>query len=296
MLGRAFASFSTRAALLAVALAAAPLPAQSAANAVHVTGSILDSLTNAPLGAASVHFLRADDLGSESIGARTDAAGKFEISLAPGRWLVGIEHPRFDSLAIALPARRIEIPAKPSFRLALATASAHTLTQAFCGKDARDDDVVVVGVVQNAGSGAPLDSADVLVQWATVRIAQGSGAKVIASTVAARTDRNGWYVLCGSPRHAQIVAWAERGPTATDRSADFRRADATRSLARSCFDTVCKRIRQHARDTLGSRRDAQTTVRALGRRAHSRARHRRIGQTNSWSARACNRAPVRARR
>src|SRR5471030_2798328 len=111
MIARPFDSFSTRAVLLAAALAAAPLPAQSTASAVHVTGTILDSLTNAPLAAASVHFLRADDLGSESIGARTDAAGKFEISLAPGRWLVGIEHPRFDSLAIALPARRIEIPA-----------------------------------------------------------------------------------------------------------------------------------------------------------------------------------------
>jgi hypothetical protein len=215
MMPRAFHSLSPRAALLALALAAAPLAAQSPANAVRVSGSILDSLTNSPLAAASVHFLRADDLGSESIGARTDAAGKFEISLAPGRWLVGIEHPRFDSLAIALPARRIEIPAKPTFRLALATASAHTLTQAFCGKDAREDDVVVVGVVQNAGSGVPLDSADVLVQWSTVRIALGSGAKVIASTAAAHTDRNGWYVLCGSPHRAQIVAWAERGATAT---------------------------------------------------------------------------------
>lgn len=215
MMPREFVSLSPRAALLALALAAAPLAAQSPANAVHVSGTILDSLTNSPLAAASVHLLRANDLGSEPLLAHTDAAGKFEISLAPGRWLVGIEHPRFDSLGVALPARHVEVPAKPSFRMSLATASARTITHAFCGANSRDDDVAVVGVVQSAGSGAPLDSAEVLVQWSTVSIALGSGAKVIASTVTAHTDRNGWYVLCGSPQRAQIVAWAERGPTAT---------------------------------------------------------------------------------
>lgn len=212
---RMFFSMSPRCALLALVLAVASTRAQSPAVAVRVTGSVLDSLTNSPLATAGVHFLRADDLGSESIGARTDAAGRFDISLAPGRWIVGIEHPRFDSLGVALPARRIEIPAKPTFRLSLATASARTLTRAFCGAGARDDDVAVVGMVQSAASAAPVDSAEVLVQWSTLRIALGSGAKVSTSTAIARTDRNGWYVLCGSPQHAQIVAWAERGAMAT---------------------------------------------------------------------------------
>lgn len=212
---RTIHSLSPRLAALTLLLAAGSLRAQAQAIAVRVTGSVLDSLTNSPLATASVHFLRADDLASESIGARTDASGRFDISLAPGRWIVGIEHPRFDSLGVALPARRIEIPAKPTFRLSLATASAHTLTRAFCGIDARDDDLAVVGIVQNAGSGAPLDSADVIVQWSTLRIALGSGAKVSTSTASAHSDRNGWYVLCGSPQHAQIVAWAERGAMAT---------------------------------------------------------------------------------
>ena len=210
----ALALLSPRGAVFSLALAASPLLAQTPAGAVRVSGSVLDSLTHAPLAAARVHFARVDDPGSGNFVAGTDAAGRFDISLSPGRWLVGIEHPHLDSLGVTLPARRVEIPAKPSFRLPLATASARTLTQAYCGARAHDDDAVVVGVVQAAGSGAPLDSADVLVQWSNLRFARG-GVAVSAPTLTARTDKNGWYILCGLPKRAEVVAWAERGPAAT---------------------------------------------------------------------------------
>ena len=202
------------AATLSLAIGIGPLCAQMPTRAVRVNGSVLDSLTNTPLAAASVRFVREDVPGSASVAARTDAEGRYEISLAPGRWLVGIEHPHLDSVGVTLPARRVEIPAKPSFKLALATASARTLTRAYCGAGARDDAAVVVGLVQAAGSGAPLDSADVLVQWSNLRFARG-GVTLSAPTLTARTDRYGWYVLCGSPQHADVVAWAERGPAAT---------------------------------------------------------------------------------
>src|ERR1019366_7364915 len=144
----ALALLSPRDAVFSLALAASPLLAQTPAGAVRVSGSVLDSLTHAPLAAASVHFARVDDPGSGSFVTGTDAAGRFDISLSPGRWLVGIEHPHLDSLGVTLPARRVDIPVKPSFRLQLATASARTLTQAYCGARARDDDAVIVGIVQ----------------------------------------------------------------------------------------------------------------------------------------------------
>jgi hypothetical protein len=198
----------------ALAPATSPLAAQSASRAVRVTGSVLDSLTGAPLTSASVHFAREDDPAASATAARTDAEGRYEISLTPGRWLAEIEHPHFDSLGVTLPVRRVEIPEKPSFRLTLATTSARTLKHAYCGDGARDDESFVVGIVEASGSGAPLDSAAVFVQWSNLRFARG-GVVVSTPTAIARTDRNGWYVLCGLPKRAAIVGWAERGASAT---------------------------------------------------------------------------------
>jgi hypothetical protein len=200
--------------LLALAPVAVSLRAQSPTRAVRVTGSVHDSLTGAPLSSASIRFAREDDPAASRAAARTDAEGRYEISLSPGRWLAGIEHPHLDSLGVTLPIRRVEIPEKSSFKVALATASARTLARAYCGDRARDEEAFVVGTVQAAGSGEPIDSASVFVQWSNLRFARG-GVVVSTPTILARTDKNGWYVLCGLPKRAALVGWAERGSAAT---------------------------------------------------------------------------------
>jgi len=207
-------SRSVAPAVASLVLAASLLAAQAPPGTVRVYGTVLDSLTGAPLTAATVRFAHAGDPGSGTLAAGTDAEGKFEVTLSPGPWLVGIEHAHFDSLGVTLPARRVEIPARTSFRLPLATASARTLTRAYCGANAHDADVAIVGTVRAAGSDAPLDSTDVLVQWSDLRFARG-GVVSSAPTIAARTDGNGWFVLCGPPARAELVTWAERGPAAT---------------------------------------------------------------------------------
>jgi hypothetical protein len=210
----AFAISLVRRSALVLAFAVHPLLGQSSNAAVRVNGSVLDSLTMAPLASATVRFARADDPGLQSRVAGTDAAGRFEIALAPGRWLVDIEHPHLDSLGVTMPVQRIEVPASATFRVAFATSSARTLTRAYCGDRAHDDDVVTVGLVRDAGSDAALDSAVVLAQWTDLNFVRGAAVRTVP-TASARTDRNGWYVLCGVPKRAELVAWAERGRAAT---------------------------------------------------------------------------------
>ncbi len=196
------------------ALTAQATNAQTASGEVRVRGSVFDSLTNAPLSSARVKFVREADPGSGAATAMTDASGHFEISLAPGRWLAGIEHSHLDSLGVTPASRHIDVPPNGSLRVSLATASARTLTRAFCGDAADNRDAALVGMVRRAGSDAALDSADVFVQWTNLTLARGTIRRAMP-TVSARTDHNGWYVLCGVPRNAEILAWAEHAHAAT---------------------------------------------------------------------------------
>jgi hypothetical protein len=197
---------------------------------VRVRGSVLDSLTGAPLAGGRVEFARAEPPGGHTLVAQTDEAGRFEIGLAPGRWLAAIEHPHLDSLGVTLPLRVAEVPqGSTTFRLSLATVSRRTLARALCGSQARDSDAVFVGLVRGAGTATGLDSAAVYVQWSELVFRKGGVARSVA-TRDARTDGNGWYALCGVPRRAEIVTWAERGSAATGLIAvespdDFGRLD-----------------------------------------------------------------------
>ena len=201
----------------------------AAAN-VRVRGSVLDSLTGGPLAGGRVEFARAEPAGGHTLSAQTDEAGRFEITLAPGRWLAAIEHPHLDSLGVTLPLRVADVPqGSTNFRLSLATVSRRTLARALCGRQARDSDAVFVGLVRGTGTPAGLDSAAVYVQWSELLFKKGGVARSVA-TRGARTDGNGWYTLCGMPRRAEIVTWAERGNAATGLIAvespdDFGRLD-----------------------------------------------------------------------
>jgi hypothetical protein len=197
----------------AVARAAAAQDPGTAARPVAVRGVVFDSITRAPLARVRVDFVRADSLGTPEIAATTSAAGAFGITLASGKWLAAIEDPRFDSLGVKVPARTIEIQQARTASVQLATPSSKTITRLLCGEAQAAGDVAMVGVVRTV-SNAPLDSAAVRLQWLDLTLTHGAVERS-ADTRVTRTQRGGWYTLCGVPGGATALASAEFGATST---------------------------------------------------------------------------------
>lgn len=193
--------------------AAAVQGAVQIAQPVKVHGVVFDSLTHAPLAGARVAFVRADSLGTSEIASTTSSTGAFETSLPDGRWVAAIEHPRFDSLGLNVPARLVEIRRATTATIRLATPSSNTMTRLLCGQPERAGDVALVGMVRTV-SNTPLDSAAVLLQWLDVTWTRDSVGHSTTTRIA-RTQRGGWYTLCGVPGGATALVWAEYADAST---------------------------------------------------------------------------------
>lgn len=140
---------------------ATPDDAQAIGAAVgSLEGLVYDSLSGNPLGDALV---RVTTTGQE---VRSDPAGWFLLDLLPaGRYDLSVTHPQLDSLALPL-AVRVRVDSARAAQLVLATPSIRTLRQRTCPDTlGRGRDVLVLGQVRDAGTGAPIDKAGALLKW-----------------------------------------------------------------------------------------------------------------------------------
>ena len=193
----------------------APAPYVHPANGlVNVRGTVFDSLTHTPLAGARIAFTAEDSVGGTVARATMDTNGTFAISLRSGTWLTAVEHPRFDSLRVSLPLRRVAVPRQAAFTLALGTDLPGAITRALCGSNVRNDDVALVGMVRNAATNKGLDSASVFVKWVDVKLTR-RGFTRSTQAIVTRTNRDGWYVRCDVPATASVVSWAARGGATT---------------------------------------------------------------------------------
>lgn len=177
---------------------------------VIVRGAVFDSVTRTPLSGARIAFRPAASPARNGVEATTDANGTFAISLSSGSWLMEVEHARLDSLRVPFPPRRIEVPRKAAFTLAVGMPSALTVTHALCGSNVRNDDVALVGIVRSAATHTGLDSVSVFVRWVNLTLTKRGVTRSIETHVT-RTSGDGWYVNCGVPTEAMLESWAERG-------------------------------------------------------------------------------------
>src|SRR5205814_3867405 len=107
------------------------------------------------------------------------------------------------SLGVSLPPRRVEVPRQPAFTLVVGTPSPGTVTRTLCGSNVRNDDVALVGIVQNAATHKGVDSASVFVRWVDLTLS-GRGVTRSTETHVTRTTRDGWYVSCGEIGRAHV--------------------------------------------------------------------------------------------
>ena len=172
---------------------------------VTLRGTVFDSLTLGPLRGARITLSAAD-----TVTTTTDSSGGFEVSLRSGSWRAEIAHPRFDSLRVALPVRRVEVPPKPVVAVELRTPSRRTVARMLCGDSSWIGDVALVGVVRDAETKRGIDSAIVVAKWINLTLRRGVFVRS-TETQLTRTAHDGWYVNCGIPAKGTLLSWVERG-------------------------------------------------------------------------------------
>jgi hypothetical protein len=197
--------------------AAAQSPDSLDARGAIVSGVVRDSLAGAPLSAAMVQLVAADPATHFVRSAVTDSLGRFTLSGIPdGRFTLGFFHPLLDSIGIEAPLREVNVSGHHQVRADLSVPSATDLRRAICGeKPLRDSGAVLVGVVRDADSGAPVAGATVRGEWLELSFRSDGLLRRVPQLVAT-TGENGWFAMCDVPSAGMMALIASRGTDSTD--------------------------------------------------------------------------------
>jgi hypothetical protein len=196
---------------------AALLYAASAGAQGSIAGTVYDSLrTRAPLADATVVLVELSRY------ATTDARGHFRIDSVPdGRYTMGFMHPVLDSLDLTAPVAAVDVTGGRRTTVALFTPGSAAAYARICPGTNDIETGVVIGRVRDVDDQAPLADATVATEWTEFALTAGRIAGRIAGhrvRAAARTNREGLYVLCGVPTtvpldvHTELAGFSA-GPT-----------------------------------------------------------------------------------
>ncbi len=174
-----------------------------------VTGTVYDSVANAPLAGADVQLVDLVDR-ARAYTARTDSLGRFRIdSVRPGHYAAGFFHPALDALGIEPLVRATEIHAGIDNSLALVIPGPVAVMRALCpARGPHDSTGAMAGVVRAADSDAPITGAKVVVSW-TELVIDSHGVESQQRRYPVETGDNGEYRICGLPGADTVLASAE---------------------------------------------------------------------------------------
>ena len=164
-----------------------------------IAGTVYDSLrTRAPLANATVVLVE------RSRYATTDARGHFQIDSVPdGHYTLGILHAVLDSFDLQLPAVPVDVAGGRSVAVALSTPSQATAYSRICPGPHDTDTGVIIGRVRDVDDRSPLANATVRTEWTELTVTPGHIERGRARD-AARTSRDGSYMVCGVPTRTPI--------------------------------------------------------------------------------------------
>ena len=176
-----------------------------------LSGVVYDSLHDEPVRGATVL------IAGSSHQAVTDANGLYRFSidsLPEGVLVVGFLMPAMDSLGIMPPARQVSIHQGESALLDLGVPSMRTVLHVICRDSASDGRGLMMGVVRDADTDAPLVGALVVVMWTELNVGTTTLTKLPKAAHTTVGER-GSYRLCGIPNGVALRAQARLGTKAS---------------------------------------------------------------------------------
>ncbi len=187
----------------------------------NISGIVRDSLAGRPFMGATVQLVPSATPWATGRTMKTDSIGRYAFAgVLPGRYVLGFQHPRLDSLGMDAVSRTVEVSkAVPILRADLALPSGRTFVTTLCGARTDTTTGALIGRVFNADDGASLIGGNVVVRWAELRIDNG-GVRSVPQQVVVSFGGDGRYVACGVPTDAPLQVQARTGSaTATDPAA-----------------------------------------------------------------------------
>ena len=181
----------------------------------NLRGVVYDSVRARPLALATVQLVNARDRGRTRSTA-TDRLGRFSVdSLEPGGWIIGVQHPWLDSVAVDQLGVLVDIKANSTSRSSLAVPSGRALVSRVCGDAVADDSSGYVhGVLRRTPGVEDETPGTVRIQWVeftmrSARIERSLDGVVVQSTP------NGRFLACGVPLGGtlRVRAWVDADST-----------------------------------------------------------------------------------
>ena len=175
-----------------------------------IQGMVFDSLVaSAPLPGAEV------TIEGTELAVLTDRAGRFRFDSVPaGRTVLRFYHARLDSLGFGVAPVAVEVADGRTTEAKLATPSPATFHARLCPGPAIASTGVVLGVVRDVDTRAPLPNASVEVRWAEWTAGpDGLVRNERGGPVGA--NANGAYAACGVPTDVPVVIRATAGSHVT---------------------------------------------------------------------------------
>lgn len=203
---------------LAFVTGASGLRAQTATPRASPTGRlqgvVWDSTRTAPLAGGIVQMVRPDGLSAPRA-TQTDSVGRFRVdSLLPGVWVVGVLHPRLDTLALDELMQPVDVQGRGTTQLAMAVPSAFTLSRQICRSDPADSTGYLTGQLRRADGNRATISGVVRVEWVELSLVDGRLDRQV-SAVEARASDAGRFLICGVPMNTPARARAWSGDDST---------------------------------------------------------------------------------
>lgn len=171
---------------LTLALLAAPTI--SNAQGVSITGTVVDSLSWAPIADARVSIAAAQ------IATRTDASGRFTATVPPGRYRLQVQTASLDSIGVG---RDITIDVAPGMtHVRVAVPSAAQIVARLCPNIPSDAAGIILGRVSVRGDSVIPSDVSITASWRE-RVAPDTASTL--RTRETRSEPNGTFSLCGVP-------------------------------------------------------------------------------------------------
>lgn len=189
--------------------------ATTAAAQTTVRGRLTDSVTHRVFVGARVQLVSQQDPSAEGQRVMSDSLGSFVFAaVAPGRYLLGFDHPRLDSLGMESVLRSITVPeGVATIDADLGLPSARTLARELCGPR-RDTTGVIIGRVRDARADTARGGARVSATWGEL-VMDTRSVRNASAEVSTVTGADGRYVLCGVPTDVPVLLQARASASDT---------------------------------------------------------------------------------